>query len=582
MRPLTSAALFALASISLGQAFGRFGYKAPPNIPCFELTAQGFRNKATGSDWLRYEPAGVRFQPAAISDWQATYLLSGGSGGPSKLRVNLYALGFELLFESGIALRSNALQSPFLSWRDGSVGPGVETPRTQWVLLSFRDQQPPVLLASTSASTWTVSGRPGDWVVRSANAKGWFRIVPPFGIVPQPANDAAALGRQVAHVKAHETFLTASPPKPIATQIAEESGALRAIQRFDAPGALVPSAVTFSRQGGYLISLLSGAAKLPHHSNEGPISYCKDSKLDLRFPAMPPMPSGRPVVLPKTADFAPATVSAFDAPSVIEGALAAFWSDRDRVSREAAEGAQADYLVGSLQEMEPYTRQRLPFDGNGQGLELAGAQSLLWSLLARGSETTFESNAMLTSLGWLLDSATWLPSIPNSEAAATGALGGILSARLDERLLACRLQAGLAADAPRKKWQAGLKLPSVAPLAQHYAAARRELFFGSGTGELARALLSPLRVLSKQQVSASVQGDVVLLRWKFAPGDPVEVRIAAPPGTTFLAQTNLEKVKILTREPWTLTFEPRGPGDCVLRARMPLGFRIPVRSGPIR
>ncbi|MCH7944661.1 MAG: hypothetical protein IIC73_01410 [Armatimonadetes bacterium] len=195
----TSILLCAVAGACCAQPFGRFGYKPFPSVPGFTITADGFRSSSSGADTLRFVRPLQGFTAFEVSDRAALFTGPRFALAPQKFRVDLRSPGFEMYFPYGFQFTVTSLRNPFLSWSEGSVGPDVPTPESKWVLVSFQDRQPPIMLVFDKLpSGVVVRGSAGQWRIETTgHFEGWIRFCLPLGQYARPGMSAASLGRIV-------------------------------------------------------------------------------------------------------------------------------------------------------------------------------------------------------------------------------------------------------------------------------------------------------------------------------------------------------------------------------------------------
>lgn len=531
-----------LTASAVGNPFGRFGYRALPEVPGFQIDESGFKAQNPSADRILFANPVRGARPLATSDWEQITGLQTGGLSPSKLRANLLMTGFELYFENGFAFRCGSLGSPYLTWREGSVRDGVPTPNVPWIGVSFATNQPPILLAFRGdPPAVSIRGSSGQWTLQSEGPyRGWVRVALPFGVEGRQTVTAAELGRLSRQIATEYGFLAGPPPRLVSRTIEGDATAVQATWTFDRPDVVVPSGAHLAALGGYAVRVLSPVRATNLWDDSGPLMATKERTLTLRFPARR-IPTGRSIATGPRDAPPIATVSAIDIPSVTELALENLLASRDRQTRRTAETAVAEYLEQATYHEEPWTGQKLPFSEGGEGIDLAAAHALLMQALTSTTRATSEANALLTSLSWRRDWLTWRLWLKDDDrarrAAALAVLAGAVCPEPDRRLEAAMLQAGLAAQRGLGIWQArrGI-LPSEPTWLEVLEPLRRTLFLGDAREELAdpfaRSLLSDVRIFGDVPVTAGGRNGVLELVWQpeggraqtltFATGGPVQ------------------------------------------------------------
>src|SRR5688572_17006990 len=374
VRRSVSALLLLLVASAHAQDFGRFGYEAPVEIPHFAVDVKGFRIKQDRADLFGFETTSRIWKAVQTSSTEQTILLTGGGRSPVKVRFDLHGSGFSLFFRKGISFRLSSTQAPYLTWSEGSVGSDVPTPSAQWLIVSFRDSQPPLLISMLSGpASFELKGKSGAWRLNCVQPyEGWIRVSAPFGLAPMATNSAAALGSLKARVAPLLKYLTGPVPKLLKLETTEQEGALTANWIYDRPYALVPLPAVLASLGGYPLKLESSSFRIDSTDPSGPLSVLTENVMRIRFPIRR-VPTGRALALgaPKIEPLA--TVSTIDLPSIGELALSNLSANRDVLVKETAEEVLGQYLSEVDYSVEPNTNQRLPFRADGSGLDLAAA-----------------------------------------------------------------------------------------------------------------------------------------------------------------------------------------------------------------
>lgn len=246
-RLIANFAILGLASLCLAES-------APWNrVAGFELTKAGFRASATLSDQFFFasplESPKLDSKRAGDEMWK----LPGAKPlSPDIIRLHQFGEGFDLHFSEGFALRIGSMSAPFISWSEGSVGDNVLSPEADYHLVSFRDNQPAILLTYPGAKTTAkVTGKPGQWVIRSGTKfNGWMRVVAPFGRRGWAAYDAATLGAQVDALKIEIGRWIRHAPRLISMEAALTDGGLQITWKFDQADPILLPVLEISQRAG--------------------------------------------------------------------------------------------------------------------------------------------------------------------------------------------------------------------------------------------------------------------------------------------------------------------------------------------
>lgn len=579
-RAISAAIAVAIAVVAQAQAFGRFGYADAVDIPGFAIDREGFRVKHDRADRFSFAAPAKRWRALLTSDLSQTVSLGAHDGNPEKARFDLLGTGFSLYFRAGCVLNLGSTSAPYITWEEGSAGPGVPTPKVSWLLVSFRDAQPPVLLSLHGAkAAFTVTGRAGEWQLKSeAPFSAWVRVTAPIGIEPKATNSAASLGELTQRVKRNLKYYVGPAPTLVGVDVQEEASGVTATWTFDRPHAVVPLAAVLAPLGGYPIRLLSSAIRIDSSDPEGPVSVLQDTTMAIRFPVRR-VPTGRALTLGAPTEPAIGTVSPHDAVGVSELALLNLLACRDVLSRETADQVLAKYLGDAAYTTEPHTNQRLPFGEKGEGLDLAAAHALLMQATTSTVRATSEPNSLLTSVRWRRDWRTWQIWTPDEavsiRAGALAALAAALCPEPVRRLDAGMLEAGMAMRKGLQVWRTRSGFtPGEAENAGPFAGLRRALFaYRTKTDEDERfvaGLLSEIRVYGDKQVQAEAKDGAVVMRWDSEDGKPMTIVLASAYPLTVAASANLTSIASEDALGFTvLRCQPKERGACEVRLGKP-------------
>jgi hypothetical protein len=570
--------------------FGRFGYEPLRDVPGFLVDRSGIRARAPDSDQLLFPHPSVVFSPSVTNATAQTVDLDCGKAGPSAVRFSLIADSVDLYYVHGLELDLRCAVTPYLSWKDGSVAANVPTPSCQWLLLSFANDQPPIVLGFSGAHcSLTISGVPGSYRITCPEFSGWLRLMLADGLRPVHANDAASLGKLVEPVALESERWSAPTPRVLKQTIVPDERGLDAMWEFSGPGAIVPPAALLGELGGYPLAVLSHHHTVGSDPEAGPIEEVDGNVLKIRFPVREVKP-GRSLGLSARgqAGVQARETSSQDGglPRIIDLALSSLDASSDPSIIRRADELSSSYLSTTSYTVEPFTGQQLPFDAAGTGLEQAAAFSLLGqaTLTALNSQ---EPNALFTSVSCRRDWWTWVLWSPDDAAgrrsSALAAVAGALSHDPVNRLLGAMLEAGL--DAQRglavMRRRAGSVEPPV-PLAEPLLDLRAGLFalrrkepIDSSFFDL---LESPLKVGTSDAVSFVDERDGAKLRWNCQEPKPSVINFFCGTEIKFHPLKNILRWSV-ERNPQGLAFYylPNAAGPCEVRLEMTEnGLKIPA------
>ena len=599
MRLLTSIAFLIVGLSSLSaEGFGRFGYTDKPSLPGFNLDQQGFASKSPLADKIRYGSPGRQWKVASTNEFGQTVLLNAQALGPQKLRYNLWQAGFSLYFEKGLQLNLPSTGCPYLTWAEGTVADGIQTPRTSWVLISFRSNQPPILLVLESeTASFKFTGKAGAWSLKTETPfTGWIRVILPIGTSAVAANSAAALGQLTKRVFVNLPIWTQPAPNLQSTQVKGDATSVEATWTFDRPGAIVPIGAALASVGGYQVKIQSKIRRLDDWNEEGPVAVCEDTFLKIRFPVRR-IPLGRSLAIGKRAMAPIGTVSPIDIPSVIELALENLLADRDIGTLKAADAALSTYLADAQYVSEPYTGQQLPYAASGAGLDLAASHAVLMQATSIASQSTSEGNSLLTSVAWRRDAYSWLLPAQDEtlarRASSISAVAGFLCPEAERRLQGAMFEAGLASQRGLAILRARRTSVSEPKFIEPLDDLRRYAFFRdirvADEDAFAKSLMSEVRVFGETSVSADKEGEATVVHWPAPDTNAHQIIFASAYPIDFelgnLRKLEVERALGLTQ----VRFVANQPGPCQANLRrpdwakdLPLSAPVPRYSEPIK
>ncbi len=588
---ISIAAAVSAASFGYGQAFGRFGYTQSADMPGLRVNKEGFIAKDVAADKIYFKEPSKLWKAVATTDIEQIVQLSGFKGSPSKASFNLLAPGFSLYFQSGLQLRLHCQSAPFLTWPDGSVAQGVATPNVKWLILSFRDNQPPLAIGFPgSPSSLTISGKSGDWTLEGPpDFKGWVRIGLPVGLEQKPATTASSLGRLAKEAGPGMINWSQMPPHLLKVSYDQDLYSVTATWQFDHPGAVVPAAAQLAYLGGYPLTVKSETTRFPGWTEAGPIDVLKGTSLSIRFPVRR-IPTGRALAIGQSPSAAKKPVHSANIAGIAELAEAALTADRDADTRKAAEDSIQEFVSQAPYFAEPWTRQQLPFSESGEGIDSTAAEAMLMQAVTSTSRATSESNSLLTSVGWRLDWLTWQVWVADKDvserSAALAAVAAALCPETERRLTAGMLQAGLSAIRGLERWKRREGLVTTPSTHLESMFGIRKALFGlvgqpePGEGYV-QVLTSPLRVFSDSGVGLLQVGQDFVLKTSLPKGKNSVLMLA----TAYPIEVSERKNVTIRKVESVLGFTEihcisSGGGECEFKVVLPAFGKFPPKSVP--
>lgn len=505
-----------LPVLGCAQGFGRFGYSDTPQVSGFAFTSEGFRARSGAADTFRFMRP-IDFKRTATTPERADYACGVYAGNPQSMTVNLRAPGFEVDCYYGLELKLSSLGGPVLTVGSASYGPGTPAPLGDWVLVTFAEAQPPVLLGFLDGRAETiVAGKSGEWRLKTVTPyRGRIRICLPKGVKNVSANGVAALGELAQAVSAQGQLWSSPAPRLLQHSVEKREGTVKVSWIFDRPGALVPPAYSLAKMAGYKLKSSSDLVDLGGFDENGPLTVCRSSIFTAEFP-LNSLPSGRPVVLTDSAYKAPPTTTQPSVPVFFNGAIANYMGGRTQAWRSWGTSALDEYLARAVYTAEPLSRLLLPCDASGNGADLAATAACLSRCVNPHMK---DNNRLLELILKRMDTMTWKLEGDDRNtlrrAAAISSFGCLLQPDSNRVGTAVMLHAGLLAEKALQKFlvdtgQAAEARTVTEPLKN----LRLALFTtGSKVSPPYDALFSPVRVVSDQPVTLRANGNKVRLLW---------------------------------------------------------------------
>lgn len=425
--------LGAAAQLSLGQATGRFQGGPIPELPGFTWSERGFRAADSNGSLFQFADQAASVKLLSASSRGAEWEVVGGRHAPTNLRVNLRSPGFEMKVRPGFRFRLDSLRPPLFTTSVGTFE-GVPAPSSRWVMVSFRENSPPVLFCfRQGVSELRAQGMPGQWdVFFSPGYEGWIRVILPFGQRPPSTNETLIerLGRQAAAIKGLAPLVSGPSPKAQTQRTLVGAASLRWEQTFDVPGALLPSAPI-------LASLSTGIqTETPYRLvsdvfSEGPLAVSTTQTQSIRLPHGP-LPLGRALTVGPWVASIPEeerrllAVTPMELRERLPEQVLDLYSGLNR--GYAPFSSVESYLPGSLQQVQQFTE--------------AAIRQAWWI----NEGVLPDSSALaLSALLWKMDPLTWTLS-SGLELQAQVAVAALLSETPEKKAEGLMLAYGLAAQ----------------------------------------------------------------------------------------------------------------------------------------
>lgn len=575
------------AALNFAQTPAPVGAPAFPHIPGFEITPQFIRADYVTADKLTFSEPLERWDSISQDARESVVYTSKKDWNPEKLHSNLLSPGFTAYFPKGIRFRTTSTGSPYLSWVDGSVDSDVPTPASKWLAISFRDDQPPLVLGFIGdGCSLQVTGKPGDWTIESpATYRGWVRFGLPFGATPHAANSAASLGKLCKAIAQNEIVWSGIEPKIVDRAIVSDAQSVTETITYNRDAVVMPTYYALAALGGYPIKIVTPHQRLGMVLDKSPTEISTTATLTVRFPVRR-MGPGRALGIGLIEENPIGTVSPFDIPGVAELALENLIARRDRLTELAVTHTEQEYLQQAPWRTDPL-RGQLPFAADGTGTDLAAAHAFLVSSddLSQGDNSN--AGSILTSLLWQQNYATGLIDAADPKTvqrtAAFCALACSLSNSDALRLSAGQFQAGLSGLRGLTLWRRRSNLLDAEPAVVEPLLGVRQAIFGlsgkkvEGT-DFGASLYSAFRVIGDIQLSMSADWQ---LAWPTVENKPGLFQLVSPVDVSSLPVENLEKLSTEIERFVRIIYTPTVGGTCRADLVVPPGTDKPPVVQPV-
>lgn len=525
------------AASALAGGFGQFAFGHTHTLPAFEVSPEYFQARATGGVRFLLGSERTGFLITNASRYGKVLTMRPKSGAPLRIFFEPLSAGFSLEYKDGFTIAAESVETPYITWSEGSVGMGVPSAPSKWLLLSWPKKRPPILLVFDKPAAAIVRATAEGFSLQS-DYSGIVFVRAPFGQEAIATSNAADLGALAARLISVLPKVSTASPKLIGTSVSTDTNGLTAEWQFDRAGAVLPAPL--------LQGVAAGSAKILSRyetlsGRESGLWISSDATMRVRFLTRK-LGYGAAAVLGKPFASA-ATISHIDTEGICQAALDYLCGNTDAVSARAIADAASLFEDELKLAKDPITLSPLAFEKNGAGSALGAAH-------------TFAGMAMNGESRWLegfagsVDWVDWLPAGGDLQerraAAAILSLAGALSDDDEVRVLAA--MCNCAAD--------GTELSSVREWIYPNAAkinAEHPAWYD--------AMFSPIRILSTGfDFAMEPKGFVVLGEAASTKGFRIELAADAP--LSVFSKLGLENVNVLNLEGQAVIgATPSAPGE---------------------
>ena len=334
---------------------------------------------------------------------------------------------------------------------------GIPTPKSDWICLSFQDQQPPIVMGFPEDTTnLQITGDLGNWSIRSPKEfKGWVRFALPMGTEPYRSTTAQGLGKLSVRCNKEETLWYAPIEDVPDPTLEDDADGVVATWTLPRKRTVVPNSFYLSPLGGYPCRIQTETAAYGSSTEEGPIILTRGPSLVVRFPIRR-IPSGRGLSIGEPIPQTYASASWKNPLGLVNLALANTLSGRNRETSQRARDLLGSYYENSVPETEPNTKQNVFYKADGTGMLQAAVHSLLGQSVKTGEVVTMGEDPQFVSLFWRLDPYTGSLGINRDDAnrvAAIAAIAGSFSSDSKMRYRSAMFQASISGSRGLNTWR---------------------------------------------------------------------------------------------------------------------------------
>lgn len=524
-----------IAAINLLGGFGQFAFGNDHTLPAFQLSPIRFVARAPNALPIRLGPTRSGIVAESLSRFGKTITLRPADNAPVRIDFEATSLGFSLRYVNGLKWEADGEAPPFITWAEGTVGPGVPSAAADWVLLSWQNERPPLLLVFSNPVSLKAEPTENGFSLATGRWMGTVSVRLPLGKRSAATSQAADFGRLLQQVRPILPFASRQAPKALSSAVTPHADGYEVTVRFDAPGAVVPPPAVGNPNVRILSPILEG----------GPADMAVCASEELRFVVRAPgaFEPGMPVTY-RAGLQRPNTSSP-------EDRILAYLA-----GNSTPEEAQAlSFLAPPMPTFtEPKTSISMPLAPTGEGSYRAALRGL--ELVAQGKPAHF-LDSIFAGIDWV----TWQPPGGTSEerenAANALAVAGPYSKSIENRVLAAMANAALSAQSG---WQA-----------------IRAALYGVGEKPAWLASLrSPLRVMTPGVTSVDAPNGFKLTGLAETT-ESLDVTVRSDKPIEWIAHTNIARTIIIgIGEQTTIRVWPKTFGEWSLTfRRLEAGSPIP-------
>lgn len=518
---------------------GQFGFQHTHALDYFEVSPTEFRPLSDAS--VAFQLSGPRegLNFAATNRFSKSIAMRPLKGAPTRIVYESGSTGFSIEYRDGFTWDVSDSSLPFITWSEGSVGPGISTPQTKWVLLTWKEARQPLLLCFSVPVSLKVEENGNFYRVKSEKLySGIVRVRAPFGLRRFATNSANDLGNISRNLQASISDCETAAPKVTGFDSQGDNNGLVANWKYDKAGALIPIPLEYAVKNG-LATLISQTKAAPNLEGR---RRTITSLLSVRFNCRK---ASRGIAVcigsPLKGDAA-ATVAPTDAESVCDATMSTLFGNGDSILKDELNSAQSDFYGSSQKTLESVTGLYGWFGRDGSSALLATSYAFLKSV--RGDDSELEG--LLGTVSW----TDWMP-IGKSE---------------EERALSAGVLSVAAAFSDDNEWRLLGAMANIGALCKlskgSYVSLRKEIYYSKVAAPILlkyQPLFSGLRILSGD-VFATIESGSLTLSGNSEKGKSVKVVVQSPlkfgllpPGIKIESSLNVHSIEITpTSDEWKI------------------------------
>ena len=411
----------ALAASSLIGGFGQFGFGHSHTLAAFDISPTNFIARAPNALPITLGPERAGIVVESLSRFGKAISLRPAGNAPVRIEYETTSLGFALRYVNGMEWTAEGEAPPFITWSEGTVGPGVPAAAEGWALLTWRNERPPLLLVFSNPVSLTAERTEAGFKLVSPRWTGTVSVRLPFGKRSVATAAAGDFGMLLQELKPLLPIVAKPPVNPLGATVKPQAEGYEIAVRFDGAGAVVPPPALDNPAVKLVSPTLAG----------GPVGMPLCSTEELRFIVR--APGALPVGMPMTYRAG----SGFGTTDRPEDRILAYMTGNSSAATSLELGM---LMPPTMKATEPFTKIQTPLALDGSGSYAPALRGL--EMIAQGRDAAF-LDSLFASIDW----ATWQPAgkdaTERADAAAALALAGPYCRNLENRALAAMANAGI-------------------------------------------------------------------------------------------------------------------------------------------